>query len=75
MLASRNPATGELVAQYESATPADAEALVAAVAAAQRAWRDVPLDERVACLGRLADALEAQRDEGARLMAVEMANP
>ncbi len=65
----RSPATGELVGRVPAGTSADVDA---AVAAARRAfesgvWSRVPPGERAAVLWRLADRIEAEADELARL--------
>ncbi len=64
-----NPATGELVGRVPAGTPADVDR---AVASARRAfddgrWTRMPLPERVAVLHRLADLIDANADEIARV--------
>lgn len=65
-----NPADGSIVATIDEATPDDAKA---AVAAARRAfdaeapWRSTAVAERVAICERIADLLERDRDEIARI--------
>jgi len=70
-----NPATGALVREYEEISE---DALDGAVAAAQRAfleWRRTSFAERGAALRRVADALDAKKDELAHQMAIEMGKP
>lgn len=67
----RNPATGELLGDVASATPAQVDA---AIAAARPLW-EVPAHERAALLARIADGIEARAEELARLLATENAKP
>ncbi|MGZ8585823.1 MAG: aldehyde dehydrogenase family protein, partial [Actinomycetota bacterium] len=71
-----NPATGESVASVQIGTREDADA---AVAAAQRAfdevWFDTPPKERSAMLLKLADAMEADEENLARLEAEDVGKP
>ncbi|MGZ8593891.1 MAG: aldehyde dehydrogenase family protein, partial [Actinomycetota bacterium] len=71
-----NPATGESVASIQIGTREDADA---AVAAAQRAfdevWFDTPPKERSAMLLKLADAMEADEENLARLEAEDVGKP
>ena len=69
----RCPANGELVATVSEGTEADA---TAAIAAARKAfdsgpWRQTSTAERAALLRALADRLEADKDEVARLEALD----
>lgn len=69
----RCPADGEHVATVSEGTAADA---LEAVAAARRAfdsweWPGTPAPERAALLHRLADKLEAEKEEVARLEALD----
>ncbi len=72
---SVNPATGETVASYAPHTRDEVEARIEACHGAHRTWRRVPMAERAEVLRAAADALEAGRDELARLMAIEMGKP
>lgn len=65
----RSPATGELVGRVPAGTPADVDRAVAAGRAAFRdgRWRGKPMADRVAILERLADLLDANADELARI--------
>ncbi len=71
-----NPATGEAIAEVGEGTLADVDR---AVAAAQRAydevWSETPPKERSALLLKLADAMEADADELARLEALDVGKP
>ena len=72
---SRNPTTGEIIAHYPEHTPAEIEACLARAWSGWRSWSATPLGERTAFLGRLADTLESQVDEFARLITLEMGKP
>lgn len=65
----RSPATGELVGRVPAGTAEDVDAAVAAARRAFEAgrWSGLPPAERAAVLWRLADRLEAEADELARL--------
>ncbi|WP_260928924.1 aldehyde dehydrogenase family protein [Novosphingobium sp. 9] len=74
---TRNPATGELLAQIAKGGSADIDA---AVAAARRAFESGPWPkfspaDRQALILRLADLLEAHGEEFARLDTTEMGSP
>ncbi|NLV54601.1 MAG: aldehyde dehydrogenase family protein [Acidimicrobiales bacterium] len=58
-----NPATEAPVGSAPNATPDDAAAACAAARAAQKAWAAVPMAERCALLAKVADAIDARRDE------------
>ena len=67
MLEILNPATEEVVERLEPATAQDADAAVARAKAAFPAWRDVAPADRSRLLRRLADALEAERENLAQI--------
>ncbi|QVM83779.1 succinylglutamate-semialdehyde dehydrogenase [Novosphingobium decolorationis] len=60
---SLDPATGEVVWEGASATPADCEAAIAKARKALGAWRAAPLSERIAAVERFAAAI-AEDEEG-----------
>jgi succinate-semialdehyde dehydrogenase/glutarate-semialdehyde dehydrogenase/succinate-semialdehyde dehydrogenase len=72
---SRNPTTGELIAQYPEASPAQVEACLARAWSGWRAWSATSINERSAFLNRLAEVLEVRVDEFARLITLEMGKP
>lgn len=72
---SRNPTTGELLAEYPEDSPAQVEACLARAGSGWTAWSGTPISERSAFLNRLAAALEARVDEFARLITLEMGKP
>lgn len=75
MIASINPATGELIRKYEETTSEQVEALIQRAAASQRKWAAFSFSERGAILSKAAQVLRTRRDELARLMALEMGKP
>lgn len=69
---SRNPATGEHIADYPFQTPAEVERLLQENAAAQRLWRATPMVQRVAAYRRLSATLRERAAELAALITAEM---
>ncbi len=68
-----NPATGELVAEYPTATDAEITAAVAAAGSAFRHWSlESTVAERAALVARVADLHTERRDELARIITREM---
>ncbi|HMF60979.1 MAG TPA: aldehyde dehydrogenase family protein [Vicinamibacterales bacterium] len=70
-----NPATEEVLAQAPRADRAQLDEAIAAAKAAFPVWSAKPVRERGALLAELADALEARRDEFARLLTLEQGKP
>ncbi|GEP48551.1 NAD-dependent succinate-semialdehyde dehydrogenase [Microbacterium saccharophilum] len=71
-----NPATGETLATYPTATDAEVEAAVAAAAEAARTWgRTSTPAERAALLRRVAELHRERRDELAAVIVREMGKP
>lgn len=64
-----NPANRTVIAQVPRAGAADVDRAVEAAARAFDAWRAVPPRERGRMLLRIADAVEAETDAVARLVA------
>ncbi len=75
MLEVLNPATEEVVERLEPATEDDADAAVARAREAFPAWRDVEPADRSRLLRRLADALEAEQENLARLESKNTGKP
>ena len=71
----RAPYDGTEVGIHPLASPAEMDEAVAANLTAADACRRMPAYERAACLRRVADGLEARRDELARLLAREAGKP
>ncbi len=74
MLPTYNPATGELLGQVPLADEADVDRAVQAAFRAFPAWTNVPGPERGTRLRTLAAALRTQREELARLDAINSGN-
>ncbi len=75
MLEILNPATEEVVERIEPATAQDADAAVARAKKAFPAWRDVAPADRSRLLRRLADALEAERENLAQIESRDTGKP
>jgi len=70
-----NPATGELVKVFPTATDAEAEALLSHAHEAFLAWKAVPLAGRIERLRRLSEIWSANIDRIARQVTTEMGKP
>ncbi|WP_062378352.1 NAD-dependent succinate-semialdehyde dehydrogenase [Demequina pelophila] len=70
-----NPATGEELARYPQLDAAGRDAALDRAVAAQSAWREVPVSERVVPLRELARLLRDEAEDHARLMSLEMGKP
>lgn len=70
-----NPATEEVVATCARASKAQLDQAVEAANAAFPAWRAKPIDERRAVLVAIADALQANIQDLARLLVQEQGKP
>ncbi|CAG7845562.1 Succinate-semialdehyde dehydrogenase [NADP(+)] 1 [Pseudoclavibacter triregionum] len=75
MYAVTNPATGELVARYPTATDAEIQDAMAASTAAFQALRRTTLEQRTAVLSRIADLHDERKDELAAIIVREMGKP
>jgi succinate-semialdehyde dehydrogenase/glutarate-semialdehyde dehydrogenase len=72
MFRSINPANGELLASFQALSPSEVEGKLAIADQAARSWGRLPVEQRSAVLARLADLLDARREEYARLLTLEM---
>jgi succinate-semialdehyde dehydrogenase / glutarate-semialdehyde dehydrogenase len=70
-----NPATDEHIKSFNTATDAEAEALLANAHTAYLSWRATPLTERIGLFSRVADLIDANSEELARLVTLEMGKP
>ncbi|MDQ7995797.1 MAG: aldehyde dehydrogenase family protein [Luteibacter sp.] len=70
-----NPATGTVLAQAPAASAAQLDEAIAAAKAAFRTWSTLGYERRQVYLNAYADALEAHRDELARLLTLEQGKP
>jgi len=66
-----NPATGEVVAQVASATPAEVETAIASAAAAFEVWSEYSLAKRTAVMFRFRELLVQHTDELAAIVTRE----
>jgi len=69
---SRNPATGEVLAEYDTWDPVRIEQALATATETQPAWAARPFAERRALLARAAAVLRERREHYARLVTSEM---
>jgi 1-pyrroline dehydrogenase len=70
-----NPSTGEAIATVPDCTAADVDRAVAAAVAARPVWRDATPRERAEAMLRLADAIDANAEELARLESLNVGKP
>jgi acyl-CoA reductase-like NAD-dependent aldehyde dehydrogenase len=72
---SVNPATGDVLREFDCATDADVRAVVARARAAQPAWNNVGVHRRVAILREFQRLLHAKKSEVAALITREAGKP
>ncbi|MBR68679.1 MAG: 2-hydroxymuconic semialdehyde dehydrogenase [Euryarchaeota archaeon] len=70
-----NPATGEGITTIPRSGAEDVQAAVDAALAATPAWASTPLEERIAWLHKIADALEEQAETIAQLESLDTGKP
>ncbi|MHC6175354.1 aldehyde dehydrogenase family protein [Glutamicibacter sp. X7] len=68
----QNPATGEIIETFETASAGQIDAYVAAADTAYRQWREQGVQHRAAALRRVAELFTQRRDELARVISTEM---
>ncbi len=73
--ASIDPATGETTRVWPAHARAEVDARLAAAQDGFLGWREVPVAERAAALGRIADAMEVRTEDLALLATTEMGKP
>lgn len=74
-IATINPATGELVKSFEALSAAQIEQKLQLAISAFQAHRRTSFAERSAKMMRVAEILEKEKDDCARLMTLEMGKP
>jgi len=74
-VASVNPATGDVLREFESATEAEVRAAVDRARAAQPEWNESGVRRRIACLRDFQRLLHAQKSEVARVITAEAGKP
>ncbi|MEX0864042.1 MAG: NAD-dependent succinate-semialdehyde dehydrogenase [Acidimicrobiia bacterium] len=75
MISSVSPTDGRLLAQYQETSPEDVVRHIETAARLQQDWESVSIENRSGPMRRLADLLDASRDDLAILMADEMGKP
>ncbi|MEB4613953.1 NAD-dependent succinate-semialdehyde dehydrogenase [Leucobacter sp. M11] len=68
----QNPATGEVLESFDSATDAQIDTALASADAVYREWRRKSVQERAVVVKRVAELFEERKEELARLIATEM---
>ncbi|MFD2467800.1 NAD-dependent succinate-semialdehyde dehydrogenase [Amycolatopsis silviterrae] len=74
-ITSVNPATEQVLAQFDPHTPAQIETALARATTAASQWRATPIEDRAQHLQRAAAVLRADRDRLAALITEEMGKP
>jgi succinate-semialdehyde dehydrogenase/glutarate-semialdehyde dehydrogenase len=74
-IASINPATGEVLCEFDAATPAEVKAAVARAHSAQPAWRGLEVQQRISILDDFRRLLYDKKSEIARLITRENGKP
>ena len=72
MIASVNPATGEMVAEFGEHSPEEVERRLELARAASAGWRATPVEQRAAIVAAAGELLEAEQERFGRLMTLEM---
>lgn len=72
---SRNPYTNQVIAHYPEDSPKNVKSAIEAAHQQYLSWRKTPFAERSACLSKVADLLEARKDNLAKTMTQEMGKP
>jgi succinate-semialdehyde dehydrogenase/glutarate-semialdehyde dehydrogenase len=75
MITSINPASEELLAEFEPWSEAQVDEAVEQVAAAQRVWRDMTIEQRAAPMRRAAELLRQRVERYGALITSEMGKP
>ena len=70
-----NPATEEVLADCPTASEAQLNEAVEAAQAGFQIWKNTPIEERRAKLGEIADIIEANSEELARILTQEQGKP
>ncbi|MBL4721377.1 MAG: aldehyde dehydrogenase family protein, partial [Alphaproteobacteria bacterium] len=70
-----NPATEEEFAECAMATPEDLDHAVAAARRAFPSWATTPIEERARLVEEIADAIEADKEDLAKLLSMEQGKP
>ncbi|MGB0378058.1 MAG: aldehyde dehydrogenase family protein, partial [Poseidonia sp.] len=74
-LTTVNPATGDVITTLPKSSTSDVEAATTAALQAASAWSATTMEERIAWLHRIADALEEDRESVAQLESTDTGKP
>jgi succinate-semialdehyde dehydrogenase/glutarate-semialdehyde dehydrogenase len=74
-IATINPCTGETLEVFEPLTPEQVDAKLSLSAAAFSMYRSKPFEVRAACMSRLGEILERDKEPLAHLITIEMGKP
>lgn len=74
-ITKHDPATGDLIGEFEMATPEEVEAAVARARAAARTWSETPLEVRLDIVGRLNAVIAEQGEAWARELSRDTGKP
>jgi succinate-semialdehyde dehydrogenase/glutarate-semialdehyde dehydrogenase len=74
-IASINPTTGETLKTFEPLTKAQIEEKLQRASDTFRLYREISFSERAAMMTRAAEILEAEKEDLARIMTLEMGKP
>jgi succinate-semialdehyde dehydrogenase / glutarate-semialdehyde dehydrogenase len=75
VIATTNPATGEVLRKFESLSDAEIDSRVARADAAWQTYRRTPFADRARWLTAAAEILESEKDRLGRIMTLEMGKP
>jgi succinate-semialdehyde dehydrogenase/glutarate-semialdehyde dehydrogenase len=75
MIATINPATGEHLQSFDAHSNRQVDSILTTAAEAQKAWRLVPVEDRVQILRNTAKILRENSGEYAHLITLEMGKP
>ncbi|MFB9774882.1 NAD-dependent succinate-semialdehyde dehydrogenase [Brevibacterium otitidis] len=71
----QNPATGEIVETYDTASHADVDAALDRAHTAYQSWREMTIEERGEIVSRVANLFTERKDALAQIIAEEMGKP
>ena len=75
MITTRNPATGETIAEYEELDQNAIDAKLEAATRAYAGWKTSSIEQRTTVLKKLGELYETNREELAKLATTEMGKP
>ncbi len=75
MLKSFNPATNELIGEYDEHSMEEVDVFIESANLIQKSWQETDFAERSDKLNKLAELLEKNKEQLSKLMALEMGKP